>query len=112
MNKELLFSITKKDYKIDYYSGTGAGGQHRNKHQNCVRFTHKESGVTTSGTESRSRDTNLKTAFKRMTENKKFKNWIRIKAAIITEETNDLKKLVEEQMAEKNIKIEYGYQHK
>ena len=44
--KKLLFSITKKDFKIDYFSGTGAGGQHRNRHKNCIRLTHIESNVT------------------------------------------------------------------
>ena len=38
MTKELLFHAERKDFRIDYFSGTGAGGQYRNKHQNCVRL--------------------------------------------------------------------------
>ena len=108
-SKELLFSITKKDFKIEYYSGTGAGGQHRNKHQNCVRFKHMESGVITSGTESKSRDVNLKKAFNRMTKNKAFKAWLRTKALekISIIGNVDLKKEVDEAMKEENLKIEY-----
>lgn len=59
--------LSKKDFKIEWYSGQGAGGQHRNKHQNCCRITHLDSGITTSGTESRSRVDNQRTAFDRMT---------------------------------------------
>ncbi len=33
------------DLKIEWYSGTGAGGQHRNKHQNSCRITHIPSGL-------------------------------------------------------------------
>lgn len=29
-----------RDFKLEWYSGTGAGGQHRNKHQNSCRLTH------------------------------------------------------------------------
>lgn len=32
------------DFRVEWYSGTGAGGQHRNKHQNSCRITHIESG--------------------------------------------------------------------
>lgn len=55
--------LTKKDFKLEWYSGTGAGGQHRNKHQNCCRITHLESGLSVNGTDSKSRVTNQKNAF-------------------------------------------------
>jgi len=57
---------TKKDFKIDWYSGSGAGGQHRNKHQNCCRITHLESGFSENGTEHRSRVSNQRIAFQRL----------------------------------------------
>ena len=57
---------TKKDFKLDWYSGSGAGGQHRNKHQNCCRITHIESGYSEKGTESKSRVSNQRTAFQRL----------------------------------------------
>ena len=60
--------LTKKDFKLEWYSGQGAGGQHRNKHQNCCRITHIESGITVNGTESRSRVENQRTAFNKLAE--------------------------------------------
>lgn len=53
---------TKKDFKIEWYSGTGAGGQYRNKHQNCCRITHLESGIVSIATD-RERTSNLRNAF-------------------------------------------------
>ena len=58
--------LTKKDFKLEWYSGQGAGGQHRNKHQNCCRITHLASGLTVNGTESRSRVDNQSTAFEKL----------------------------------------------
>jgi protein subunit release factor A len=60
--------LTKKDFKIEWYSGTGAGGQHRNKHMNCCRITHIETGIMCQGTESRSRETNKQKAFERLSK--------------------------------------------
>lgn len=46
--------ILDRDLKIEWYSGTGSGGQHRNKHQNSCRITHIPTGtVATSQCRSR-----------------------------------------------------------
>lgn len=58
--------LTKKDFKLEWFSGQGAGGQHRNKHQNCCRITHIESGLRVQGTESRERVANQRTAFTKL----------------------------------------------
>ncbi len=51
-------AIAKNDLKIEWYSGTGAGGQYRNKHQNSCRITHLPTGVTAKA-ECRSRQNSL-----------------------------------------------------
>jgi protein subunit release factor A len=55
--------LTKKDFHIEWFSGTGAGGQHRNKHQNCCRITHIATGLRANGQNARDRVTNQRTAF-------------------------------------------------
>jgi peptide chain release factor 1 len=52
------------DFEIQWFSGTGPGGQHRNKTQNCCRVIHKPTGIRAHGTRSRSRDDNLTNAMK------------------------------------------------
>ena len=50
--------IPESDLRIEWYSGTGAGGQHRNKHQNSCRITHIPSGVVSTA-QTRSRQNSL-----------------------------------------------------
>ncbi len=103
--KELLFSITKKDFSINYYSGTGAGGQHRNKHQNCVRLKHMDSGATVTGQSSRSRQQNLREALNNLVSHVRFKLWHTRKVnEILTGKT--VAETVDELMCEENIKVE------
>ena len=51
-------AINQNDLKIEWYSGTGAGGQYRNKHQNSCRITHLPTG-TIAKSECRSRQNSL-----------------------------------------------------
>jgi len=53
----------KRDFEIQWFSGTGGGGQYRNKHQNCCRIIHKETGLRTQSTRYRERPQNQKVAF-------------------------------------------------
>jgi protein subunit release factor A len=55
--------ISEEQFKYDWFSGTGKGGQHRNKHQNCCRCTHTPTGITANGTNSRSREDNKRAAY-------------------------------------------------
>jgi len=104
--KKKLFSITKKDLKIDYFSGTGAGGQHRNKHQNCVRINHKDSGVIVTGQSNKSRQANIREAFNSLVKHTKFKIWMNMR---VNEEIDGKKieDIIEEQMASEFLKVEF-----
>jgi peptide chain release factor 1 len=54
-------TFNERDFKVEWYSGTGAGGQHRNKHQNSCRITHIPTG-TVATAQHRSRENSLKEA--------------------------------------------------
>ena len=58
--------LTKKDFRVDWFSGTGGGGQYRNKHQNCCRITHIETGLVATGQSHRERPSNQKEAFEKL----------------------------------------------
>lgn len=66
IGKEKVTLTTKKDFKLDWFSGTGAGGQHRNKHMNCLRLTHIPSGITVTSQNERDRPSNQRSAFERI----------------------------------------------
>jgi peptide chain release factor 1 len=51
-------TIKESDLRIEWYSGTGAGGQHRNKHQNSARVTHIPTGIVATA-QCRSRENSL-----------------------------------------------------
>lgn len=53
--------FNERDFKVEWYSGSGAGGQHRNKHQNSCRITHLPSGVVATA-QTRSRHSSLQLA--------------------------------------------------
>ena len=105
MARELLFSVTKKDLNIEYFSGSGAGGQHRNKHQNCVRMYHEKSGARSTGQSSKERKNNLKEAFNNLVKSQKFKIWLNQKTYETVNKIN-IEKEVEDAISSKNLLVE------
>jgi protein subunit release factor B len=83
-SRELLFSVTAGDCRWDYYKGSGAGGQKRNKTSNAVRCTHKASGAVGRAEDTDSQHKNRWVAFRRMTETDEFKKWNKLEAARCT----------------------------
>ena len=60
--------MNEKDVRIDFFRGSGPGGQHRNTSETGVRITHLPTGVVVTATESRSRHQNLQRAMARLEE--------------------------------------------
>ena len=81
MNRELLFSLTAKDFKFQYYRGSGKGGQKRNKTSNCCRCIHIESGATSTSEQGRSQILNKQNAFRKCCETDIFKKWHKLEVA-------------------------------
>lgn len=98
------FTVTKKDLEITFFSGSGAGGQKRNKCQNCVRIRHPETGVIVTGQNHAERSSNMKDALTRLANHFKFKWWCDEKLREI-EGLETTKEWVESQMKDENLEI-------
>jgi protein subunit release factor B len=105
LTKELLFSVTKKDLKIEFFSGTGAGGQYRNKHQNCVRLHHPDSGAISTGQSQRDRQANIREALNNLVKHPKYKLW-QAKKLYEIKQGKTIEQIIEDLMDLKNLKIE------
>ena len=108
MGKELLFSLTKKDFDMQTFRAGGNGGQNQNKRDSGVRFIHRASGAIGEGRDQRSQLQNKESAFKRCCSSKKFKAWIKIETSKYSKYKEDLSKKLDDLMNPLNLKIEYG----
>lgn len=105
MNKELLFSLTIKDFEVQTFRSGGAGGQHQNKTESGVRIIHRPSGAVGESRDEREQPRNKRKAFTRCVESERFKLWVKIKASeIISEET--IQQKLDRLMSEENILTE------
>ncbi len=65
---------TREHFKVEWFSGTGPGGQNRNKVQACCRVTHLPTGMKVTGQSHRSRAANFREAFQRL--GRMLESWI------------------------------------
>ena len=105
MKNKPLFSVTKKDLRIEFYRASGKGGQNRNKRDTACRITHPESGAVGIGADQRSQEQNKQDAFKRMTDSYKFRQWHAKKVQEVIDQETAAEK-VDKMMDKSNLKVE------
>jgi hypothetical protein len=104
--KEKILTLTEKDFRFDFYRGTGAGGQKVNKTASACRCTHVPSGAVGQSQDERVQHVNKKLAFRRCVGSKKFQTWIRLEASAVLMGFVGLEEKIDKSMAERNIKVE------
>lgn len=105
MKKELLFTLTKKDFNVQVFRSGGPGGQHQNKVASGVRIIHRDSGAVGESRTDKSQHRNRRLALERLVKSAKFKVW---QARRVHELTSGktIEQWVDEAMVAENLKIE------
>lgn len=103
--RELLFSVTIKDCRVDTFTVGGHGGAGKDTSNTGVRITHLASSAVGECTESRSQAKNKQTAWVRMANSKTFQAWHKRKLAELST-GKTIEERVDEEMAIRNLKVE------
>jgi protein subunit release factor B len=105
-HRELLFSITKKDFDLQFFCSGGPGGQNVNKVASGCRIIHRASGAVGEGREHRDQPKNREAAFKRLVKTPEFLSWHRIKCAEMMGLMDNIEKEVDAMMQPQFLKVE------
>jgi protein subunit release factor B len=106
-NRRPLFSLSKDggDFTVEYFSGTGPGGQFRNHHCMCCRIRHPKSGAMATCAEERSQEANRRRAFRRLVESDRFKGWLRLEISRRSGEQAGIEAAVDRSLGDVKIEV-------
>lgn len=103
--KQILFSLTKKDFIVEYFNPGKNGGQNANKIASACRIHHPASGAIGECKEERTQKPNRERAFKRLTESVRFQKWLKLETARQMGKLDDIEHKVEKALAEARVEI-------
>lgn len=102
---ELLFSVTAKDCRWQYMAASSKGGQRANKKETKVRCEHIASGAVGQCKDHREQRKNKVEAFRRMTDDKRFKAWHRLEVAKHLGTLRDIERRVEKSLRQIRVEV-------
>jgi protein subunit release factor B len=104
MTRTPLISVTANDCDFEYFRGSGNGGQKKQKTSSACRCRHRASGAVGRSEEHREQSANKRLAFKRMTDTKLFRDWIRLESMRRNGTLAMIESYVEQEM--KKVRVE------
>lgn len=103
-DRKPILTLTRDQFRVDTYRGSGAGGQKRNKTNSAVRITHVPSGASASCEEEREQSQNKRRAFERLHRHPRLLAWIKQRVAEI--DRGPIEDFVRKQITDSNLKWE------
>jgi protein subunit release factor B len=104
--RQLLFSLTAKDFIFQTFCTGGKGGQHRNAKQNGVRCIHPPSGARGEHRDGRDQYRNKQEAFRKCCESKEFLAWHKVETLRRLGHLREIEGLVDRQLEDRNLRVE------
>ena len=106
MPRELLFSLTRKDFDLQFFRAGGHGGQKVNKTSSACRIVHLASGAVGESRDERSQHQNRALAFERLIASRKFQVWLKVHTSAVQQGYRNVEAKVDATMKPEYLKIE------